>query len=257
VNPENLNALLVIPCYRESRRIEPFLDSLQRVLGSNDRVSVLVVEDGSGAEEQRRMQQLVETRRTAWPQLRPLLCLEKNIGKGGAVYAGWAAHQGEALLAFADADGSCAAEEVAGVLDCARQGQERAVFASRIKMLGKEVIRDFHRHLLGRVYATIVSETLRIPVYDSQCGLKVVPRAAFEKARPLLSITGFAFDVELMCALLDTGCVVHEHPISWHETAGGKVQLLQDSWRMFRDVLAIRACRAQWTFALDTAKPTP
>jgi len=254
---ENPNALLVIPCYRESGRIEPFLDSLQRVLGADARVSVLVVEDGGGAEEQRRMQQLVETRRTAWPQLRPLLCLDQNAGKGGAVYAGWAAHEDEALLAFVDADGSCAAEEVACVLNSARQGQERAVFASRIKMLGKQVQRDFHRHLLGRVYATIVSETLRISVYDSQCGLKVVPRSAFEKARPLLRITGFAFDVELLCALLDTGCVVHEHPISWHETAGGKVRLLHDSWRMFRDVLTIRARRAKWTITLDTPSPTP
>lgn len=254
---ENSNILLVIPCYRESGRIAPFLDSLQRWLGSDARVSVLVVEDGSGAEEQRRMQQLIETRRTAWPQLRPLLCLEQNLGKGGAVYSGWAAHEGESLLAFVDADGSCAAEEVARVLDCARQGQARALFASRIKMLGKNVQRDFHRHLLGRVYATIVSETLRIPVYDSQCGLKVVPRAAYEKARPLLHITGFAFDVELLCALLDTGCVVHEQPISWHETAGGKVRLLHDSWRMLRDVLAIRTRRAQWTIALDTANPNP
>lgn len=254
---ENGRVLLVIPCFNESGRIEPFLDSLQCVLVNDTRVSVLVVEDGGGAEEQQRMQQLLEARRPAWPQLRPLLCLEENLGKGGAVYAGWEAHAGEALLAFVDADGSCAAAEVSQVLDLARDGQTRAVFASRIKMLGKDVQRDFRRHLMGRVYATIVSETLRIPVYDSQCGLKVVPRTAFENVKPLLHITGFAFDVELLCALLDTGCVVHEQPISWHETAGGKVRLLRDSWRMFRDVLAIRARRAKWTIELDTPNPTP
>ena len=254
---ENGNTLLVIPCYRESGRIGPFLDSLQRVLGSNAQVSVLVVEDGSGAVEQDRMQHLIEPRREAWPQLRPLLCLGQNLGKGGAVYAGWAAHQGEALLAFVDADGSCAAEEVSRVLNVARAGQARAVFASRIKMLGRDVQRDFHRHLLGRVYATIVSETLRIPVYDSQCGLKAVPRAAFEKVKPSLHITGFAFDVELLCALLDSGCKVVEEPISWRETPGGKVRLLRDSWRMFCDVLAIRAQRKQSTIGLDTLQPTP
>lgn len=254
---ENGHTLLVIPCYRESGRIEPFLDSLQRLLAGDERVSVRVVEDGSGAEEQQRMQRLIESRREAWPQLQPLLCLDQNLGKGGAVYVGWAAHHGEALLAFVDADGSCAAEEVSRVLDRARENQARAVFASRIKMLGRDVQRDFHRHLLGRVYATIVSETLRIPVYDSQCGLKVVPRAAFEKVKPWLQVTGFAFDVELMCALLDSGCKVIEVPISWRETPGGKVRLIRDSWRMFRDVLAIREHRRQWSIELDTSKPPP
>jgi glycosyltransferase involved in cell wall biosynthesis len=243
---ENSRTLLVIPCFRESGRIEPFLDALHRVLGNDAGVSVLVVEDGSEAEEQQRMQWLIEARRPVWPQLRPLLSLNENLGKGGAVYAGWAAHEGEAWLAFADADGSSSAQEVARVLDCARTGKGQAVFASRIKMLGKEVQRDFHRHILGRVYATIVSEILRIPVYDSQCGLKVVPRAAFEKAKSLLSVTGFAFDVELLCALLHTGCVVHEEPISWREMSGGKVRLLSDPLRMFRDVLIIRAHRKRW-----------
>ena len=253
---ENSNTLLVIPCYRESRRIEPFLDSLQRMLEKNARVSVLVVDDGSGAEEQALMQRLIEARRVKWPQLRPLLGLDKNLGKGGAVYAGWAAHEGEALLAFVDADGSCAAQEVMQVLDRAHGGAARAVFASRIKMLGKEVQRDFHRHLLGRIYATLVSEALRIAVYDSQCGLKAVPLTAFEKAKPLLQVPGFAFDVELLCALLDTGCEVIEEPISWREMPGGKVRLFRDSWRMFRDVLAIRARRQRWMIGLDTSQAT-
>jgi hypothetical protein len=99
------------------------------------------------------------------------------------------------------------------------------------------------RHLLGRVYATLVSELLQVPVYDSQCGLKLVPRAAFEKVRDRLVVKDFAFDVELMVSLLDTGCEIREVPINWHETPGGKVNLLKDSWRMARDVWRIRQQR--------------
>jgi len=89
---------------------------------------------------------------------------------------------------------------------------------------------------------------LRIPVYDSQCGLKLLPAAAFEKIRPLAHVPGFAFDVELLCLLLDSGCQVQEVPIDWHETPGGKVRLVHDSLRMFRDVFAIRQRRlsAEW-----------
>ena len=115
-------------------------------------------------------------------------------------------------------------------------------------MLGKRIERDFHRHFIGRIYATIVSKTLHLLVYDSQCGLKIVPAQAFAKIRPLIEVPGFAFDVELLCLLLDSGCPVNEVPIDWHETAGGKVHLFRDSIRMFRDVLAIRKRRqsAEW-----------
>jgi hypothetical protein len=110
-------------------------------------------------------------------------------------------------------------------------------------MLGRRVDRLFKRHLLGRVYATMVSQLLRVPVYDSQCGLKIVPRAAFEKISNRLQVTGFAFDVELMVALLDTGCPIQEVPIDWQEIPGGKVNLIRDSWRMARDVWQIRSRR--------------
>ena len=108
------------------------------------------------------------------------------------------------------------------------------------------ILADAQRHLLGRVYATLVSELLAVPVYDSQCGLKLVPRAAFERVADRLEVRGFAFDVELMVALLDTGCAIQEVPIDWHEVPGGKVSLLRDSWRMARDVWRIRARRAVW-----------
>jgi hypothetical protein len=118
-----------------------------------------------------------------------------------------------------------------------------AIFASRVKMLGRRVERLFKRHLLGRIYATLVSEILHIPVYDSQCGLKMVPRRAYAQISNRLRVHGFAFDVELMVALLDTGCQIKEVPIDWHETPGGKVRLLRDSWLMALDILKIRAGR--------------
>jgi len=119
-----------------------------------------------------------------------------------------------------------------------------AVFASRIKMLGRNVDRLFSRHLLGRVYATLVSELLRIPVYDSQCGLKLVPRPAFEAVQDRLTVEGFAFDVDLLVALLDSGCAVEEFPIDWHEKPGGSVRLFRDPWRMAWDVWRIRQKRS-------------
>lgn len=245
-----MNALslhLVVPCYRESARLPVFLPELCAALDPIGGVRVLVVDDGSGSGEAAAARALVEGLRLRHACLLPLLELPENLGKGGAVYAGWAAHAGETWLGFVDADGSCSADEVARLAGLAmtESAPLPALLASRVKLLGRRVERLFKRHLLGRIFATLVSELLRIPVYDSQCGLKLVPRAAYEAVAGRLRTHGFAFDVELLALLLDSGCPVREVPIDWHEVAGGKVRLLRDSWRMAGDVWRIRKRRRQ------------
>ncbi len=238
---------LVVPCYRESARLPVFLPDLCAAMEAIPGARVLVVDDGSGPVEAAAVRALVDGLRSRHACLRPLLELPENVGKGGAVHAGWAAHEGETWLGFVDADGSCSAAEVARLAGLAAAESEPlpALFASRVKLLGRRVERLLKRHLLGRIFATLVSELLSIPVYDSQCGLKLVPRAAYEAVAARLSVKGFAFDVELLAALIDGGCVVREVPIDWHEVAGGKVRLLRDSWRMARDVRRIRRRRGQ------------
>jgi glycosyltransferase involved in cell wall biosynthesis len=239
---------LVVPCYRESARIGGFLPNLCHEMSALGLVRVLVVEDGSDGDELARMQRIVDGLRAEFPGLLPLKSIPQNVGKGGAVYAGWREHDGAEWLGFVDADGSCSASEVARLIRMTQSGLTSpcAIFASRVKMLGRNVDRLFKRHLLGRVFATLVSELLDIPVYDSQCGLKMVPRRAYESVAAKLQIKGFAFDVELMVALLDTGCQIEEVPIDWSEVPGGKVKLFRDSWRMARDVLRIRSGRSAW-----------
>lgn len=238
--------LLVIPCYRESQRLPVFLKDLCMTLEPSHEVAVLVVDDGSGAEEVQRMRLLIDTVRADFPFVREPLFLTENLGKGGAIYRGWQDPGPVEWLAFVDADGSCSAKEVQRIIELSRSVPDDVggLFASRIKILGRSVHRLLHRHLIGRVYATLVSELLNIPVYDSQCGLKLVRRLAFEKIKPVLELKDFAFDIELLAALLDSGVKVEEVPIDWHETPGSKVHLLRDSIRMYSEVLSVRQRRS-------------
>ena len=236
---------LVIPCYQESGRIGPFLTELCEVTRELGGVTVQVVEDGSDAAEVERMREIITPlcRRNAHLIL-PLF-LPQNVGKGGAVYAGWNQAPPTDWLAFVDADGSCSVAEVANLIRRARQQPAplTALFASRWDQTSAKVQRQWKRRLMGRVFGTLVSTLLHIPIHDSQCGLKLIPRAAYQRIAQTLRIRGFAFDVELLAALHDSGCAFEETSIAWHETPGGHVHLFRDSIRMARDVLAIRKRR--------------
>jgi len=236
---------LVIPCYHESRRIAPFLTELCAVTHPLGDVTIRVVEDGSDDAEAQRMSAIITPLCAQYPHLLPPLFLPDNLGKGGAVYAGWDLEANAAWLGFVDADGSCSAAEVRRLIELARQqsATPAALFASRMDQFSGQVRRQWKRRLVGRVFGLLVSTLLHIRIHDSQCGLKLVPHAAYQRIAPALHIHGFAFDVELLAALHDGGYPVQEVPITWHETPGGHVHLLRDSWRMARDVWRVRQNR--------------
>lgn len=240
-------AHLVIPCYQESGRIAPFLAELCDVTRELGAVTIRVVEDGSDAAEVARMREILAPFCQKHAHLLDPLFLPANLGKGGAVYAGWNLEKNAEWLAFVDADGSCSAAEVARLIVLAREqpAPHTALFASRMGQFGRRVHRQWKRRLIGHVFGSLVSTLLHIRVHDSQCGLKLVPRAAYERIAPFLVIRGFAFDVELLAALHDIGVPFLEVPIEWFEVPGGHVHLIRDACRMAQDVWRIRQGRSR------------
>lgn len=219
---------LVIPCFRESRRLPRFLPDLLSALGGlSVDVRVLVVDDGSGPEEAAKLGEFVEDQRARHRPglLLPLLCLPENVGKGGTVRAGWDAIQSQCdWLAFVDADGAVPAAETLRLISMAigAEGPEMAYFASRPK--GKDVERAVLRDLLGAGFRLFTRLMVRLPVRDTQCGLKILPVAAYREIRGGLKRDDFAFDIELAMGLHESGWAIHEVPIQWKEQAGSHVR---------------------------------
>jgi dolichyl-phosphate beta-glucosyltransferase len=233
--------LLVVPAYRESCRLPKFLESLGAAVG--DRLpgsSVLVVDDGSGEPEQSRTASLIENLRRDHPAILPPLLLPGNVGKGGAILAGWDTGSDYDFLGFVDADGAVPVREVIRLADMAASSASPALFACRVKMLGRSIRRSTLRHYTGRLFASMVGLLINPDVYDSQCGLKILPREACERIRPLLLGRRFAFDVELLVALGRIGHPISEIPVDWEDIPGSKVSLFRDTLRMAGAVLEIR-----------------
>jgi hypothetical protein len=102
-----------------------------------------------------------------------------------------------------------------------------------VKLLGRTIERHAWRHYLGRFFATMVSELLRLPVYDTQCGAKMF--RATDTLRRVLErpfTTSWLFDVEILARLIAVekgGTAIaadkmYELPLNeWRDVAGSKL----------------------------------
>ena len=234
--------LVTIPAYNEAERLPRFLDTLLPLLsGMKDLadVCVQVVDDGSRPEEKARCRAEIQRRESACPVL-TFLELPQNVGKGGAILAGWRAVAHADFYVFVDSDGAVPASEVVRLLSEVLQRKEPvSIFASRVKMLGKSVRRSGVRHFTGRLFAFFVGCYINSSIYDSQCGLKILPGTHFKSINPFLAGNRFAFDVELLAAASAQGLKMEEAPIDWFDVPGSKVSLLRDALRMAGSVWEI------------------
>lgn len=152
-------------------------------------------------------------------------------------------------IGFWDADLATPLDAITHMLDLIeRTPKLQMVFGARIRLLGRYVHRKSSRHYLGRLFATVVSQMLRLPIYDTQCGAKIfrnTPDLATVLASPFLS--RWIFDVEILARFkalhsADSDYLhqsVYEFPLArWEDVAGSKVHPL-DFFRAFLHLFRI------------------
>jgi hypothetical protein len=155
---------------------------------------------------------------------------------------------GAEITGFWDADLATPLFELPAFLEIFEQRPEIAmVFGARVRLLGREISRHASRHYLGRFGATLISQTLGLAVYDTQCGAKLFRagdalRDVF--AQPFLS--RWIFDVEILARFVRmqgrdaVAREVYEYPVRvWHDVKGSKVKST-DFIRALRDLWKIR-----------------
>ena len=138
------------------------------------------------------------------------------------------------FIGFLDADLSAPIGEIDNLLKIIKKDKTKeVVFASRIQLIGSEIKRNYFRYFFGRVFATVVSNILNLPVYDTQCGAKIFSRKICDDIFYEQFISPWLFDVELFARLLNvygmerTIQMSYEHPVSkWADIDGSKVKLI-------------------------------
>lgn len=190
---------MIIPCYNEANRLPG--DAFIRYLRQVPMVTVCFVNDGS----RDTTQAVLEGLRQQQPGQIEVLNLAQNQGKAGAVRAGMlhCANRSVDYVGFLDADLATPLDAI-GDLQAALDQKPSLdlVMGSRIKFLGADIRRDPFRHYVGRVIATFISNILKLPVYDTQCGAKLFRRRVVADLFRESFISPWLFDVELLARLI-------------------------------------------------------
>ncbi|KAH0604815.1 uncharacterized protein H6S33_006483 [Morchella sextelata] len=246
-----LTVSVVVPAYNESERIPEMLaeavDHLYAAHGNS--WEILIVDDGSTdgtakvaldwAGERMASKHDVEE-----DQVR-VCVLDKNRGKGGAVTHGMKYVRGEYAI-FADADGASRFADLAALLRDVKKVEVKGygiAVGSRAHMVTTDAVvkRSFIRNFLMHSFHTLIRTFGIRHIRDTQCGFKLLSRAALKAVFPYMHTEGWIFDIEMLILAMYKGIPVAEVPITWHEVGGSKVRLVQDSLRMAWDLGVVRA----------------
>lgn len=242
--------IVVVPCFNEESRL-PARQFLDFAAAHHD-IAFLLVDDGS--RDGTRL--LLESLRDTAPTVFAVLALPTNRGKGEAVRRGLldALSSGAELVGFWDADLATPLDELPGFIGIAtRQPDAFLVMGARIRRLGSQIDRSIVRHFVGRMFATLASLVLDLPVYDTQCGAKVMrvhPALRSALATPFRG--RWTFDVELIQRLvrerrrttgfdkssITNGGIVEVPLARWADVSGSKVRLA-DGFSAFAQLLAL------------------
>lgn len=248
--PEGLYLSVVIPAYNESSRLPA---SLARVIEYLDERSydyeVIVVDDGSADDTATLAEQFAAETTLRSPGSALRIIRNPHRGKGYSVRTGVLAAQGRYIL-YSDADFSAPIEEVEKLLRFL-EGKYDVAIGSREGKGAARYDEPFYRHLMGRVFNTMVRMVALPQFSDTQCGFKAFRKEPAHTLFRSLHLYGdnspevqgamvTGFDVEVLYLALKWGYKVKEVPVRWFYSKGANVNPVKDTYRMLKDIAKVR-----------------
>ena len=221
--------ILIVPCYNEEKRlpVSGFIADEQLF------EAIIFVNDGSTDNTQRILEELQK-------QIEQHRCFVKalntNVGKGEAIREGVLHYfrdivpQGQELtssIGITDADLSTPLKEMHRLGTVHRDSHLDICQGARVALMGRNIQRSALKHYLGRVGATLISEFLDLPIYDTQAGAKVISAGVAQSLFEPPFVSRWLFDCELYLRARQANLTIAEEPMTtWiDQSRGSKVGL--------------------------------
>jgi dolichyl-phosphate beta-glucosyltransferase len=188
---------IIIPCYNEELRLKK--NVFTNFLEKEESIHICFTNDGSAD----KTIQVLNEIKDKHPDKIFIIDLKTNVGKAEAVRLSCmqlSEQQNQFdYIGYFDADLATPLNQIRLLIEGFNKKKDAVlIMGSRVRRLGTSINRNPIRHYLGRIFATCVSILLNIPVYDSQCGAKILRASAINDIFKEPFISKWIFDVEIL-----------------------------------------------------------
>jgi dolichyl-phosphate beta-glucosyltransferase len=229
---ETCDLEILIPSLNEAGRLPGTLDrTVEYLAAQRYSSSVVVIDNGS-------IDQTVDLVAQMRPGRVPVSVIGcARPGKGAAVRRGIQTSRAR-FVGYMDADLATPIETLDAVVPLLTSGSQAVVGSRRVDGAVFAQRQPFLRLAGGTAFRVMASRVLR-GIADTQCGFKFFSGDLARAVAGQLSIDGFAFDVELLSAVVQRGATVTEVPVVWADRKGSSLRPGTDGARAIADVFRL------------------
>lgn len=235
---------VIIPAYNEAKRLPLALVDIDKHLKKADFSYEIIVVDNNSTDATpaivKRFSHLIEN----------LKLTECRIpGKGAAVKKGMFEAKGKIRL-FTDADNSTSIDQFNKMIPYFNEGYQAVIGSRDIEGARLVPPQPWHKRIAGNLGNLFIQFMLLPGIWDTQCGFKAFTEEAAEKIFPLIKISRWGFDVEILALAKKFGYKIKEVPVVWmnnpfsHVKASAYVQVLWEvvkiKWWIIMDKYKIK-----------------
>ena len=220
VNPLLMSTFsIIIPAYNEEKRIEPVLKEISGFIYNNRLPwEVIVAVDGNDETEN-----IVMKYREKYPFINSKKSSARS-GMGGAIKRGILTSTGEIVLLM-DGDGSANLEDMVRKVDLL----DTFDIVNFNRYSSPENRIPFKRRFASRMFNLILKAVFAVPVYDTQCGYKIMKRSVVMPIVRRLTVSNAFFLSAFFIYAKKNSANIVEVPIRYAHSDGSKFNVIMTS----------------------------
>jgi glycosyltransferase AglD len=224
---------VVLPAYNEADKIENAVTKISQALKDEGySFEIIIAEDGSTDGTAERAEELAKKISSVKHIHR-----EKRQGRGTALNNAFKQCRGE-IFVYMDLDLSTDLKYLKPLIEAIKT--EGYDFSTGSRMLPEsKVERTLSRSISSKTYNFLVRHMLSSKLRDHQCGFKAFKREPVFKLLDKIDATHWFWDTEIMVRANLEGFKIKEIPVEWITGKGTKVNLFEDSWSMFKQIMKL------------------
>ncbi|MBG0565675.1 glycosyltransferase [Actinoplanes aureus] len=226
---DGLDLEVIVPAYNEEFRIGPTLLALAGHLSAMPISGAIRVIDNGSSD---RTAEVVDPLSTANVPITVSGCSRR--GKGAAVRRGVLTSRAR-WVGFCDADLATAPTAIDDVVSLLADGWQ-VVIGSRRHSSSRVTMRQPLVRRFGGTAFRMVSRRYVGDLTDTQCGFKFFEGMAARRLFSTVTLTGFAFDLEVLAKARRMGLSIIELGVEWNDRSGSTFAPLRDSVEVAREL---------------------